>query len=407
MPGDLPSGHRCHGDFYVAAVLQHDPRRRAGHLHLDVRRVQRGQPDRQDRRERGAGCPTNSGIRALDEDGTRLLVGLLPAHHRRRRPDAQGPARADAGPADAAGRRRRPAADPAATWRWASRAASQHVNERVFVPANAVDGEPSVLLGECQRRVPAVAPGRPRLGGDGQPGRAEAAAGLGHADADAVVQGSANGSTFSTLSASAGRVFNPASGNAVTHRLPGDIGTVRAGQRHRQHRLARGPALPVRGVRRTSGPGPDTQAPTAPANLTVSGKTATSVSLSWSASTDNVGVTGYQVRRAGAVVATVTGLSATVGGLSPATAYSFTVTAKDAAGNTSNPSNTVTVTTDPAPWATSPPASRHRTAATRRTTGRATSSTATHRPIGRVRTTRSRNGCRSTSAPRTPSPGLC
>ena len=73
------------------------------------------------------------------------------------------------------------------------------------------------------------------------------------------------------------------------------------------------------------------------------------MSLSWGASTDNVGVTGYQVRRAGAVVATVTGLSATVGGLSPATAYSFAVTATDAAGNTSNPSNTVSVTTDPAP----------------------------------------------------------
>ena len=77
----------------------------------------------------------------------------------------------------------------------------------------------------------------------------------------------------------------------------------------------------------TSGPAPDTQPPTAPGNLTVTGKTATSVSLSWSASTDNVGVTGYQVRQAGAVVATVTGHSATVDRPEPATAYSFTVTA--------------------------------------------------------------------------------
>jgi chitodextrinase len=60
-------------------------------------------------------------------------------------------------------------------------------------------------------------------------------------------------------------------------------------------------------------------------------------------------VTGYQVLRGGAVVATTAGTSATVTGLSPATAYSFQVTAQDAAGNTSPPSNRVDVTTDPAP----------------------------------------------------------
>ncbi|WP_309244249.1 galactose-binding domain-containing protein [Micromonospora parastrephiae] len=86
--------------------------------------------------------------------------------------------------------------------------------------------------------------------------------------------------------------------------------------------------------------------PTAPGGLTVTGRTATSVSLAWTASTDDTGVTGYQVRQGGAVVATVTGTTATVSGLSASTSYTFTVTARDAAGNTSAASNTVTVTTD-------------------------------------------------------------
>ena len=56
--------------LHVAPVLQHGPGRRAGHLHLHVRRVQRGQPDRQDRRERLADARPDSGLLALDEDGT-------------------------------------------------------------------------------------------------------------------------------------------------------------------------------------------------------------------------------------------------------------------------------------------------------------------------------------------------
>ncbi|MFE9657796.1 discoidin domain-containing protein [Micromonospora sp. NPDC006431] len=72
------------------------------------------------------------------------------------------------------------------------------------------------------------------------------------------------------------------------------------------------------------------------------------MSLAWSASTDNVGVIGYQVRRSGAVVATTSARSYTVSGLNPGTAYTFTVTAQDAAGNVSPASNAVTQTTDPA-----------------------------------------------------------
>jgi chitodextrinase len=93
----------------------------------------------------------------------------------------------------------------------------------------------------------------------------------------------------------------------------------------------------------------DTAPPTAPANLTSPARTATSVSLAWSASTDNGGVTGYQVRQAGTVVGTTAATSFTVNGLNPNTAYTFTVTAQDAAGNTSAPSNALPVTTNPAP----------------------------------------------------------
>ncbi|WP_052675990.1 fibronectin type III domain-containing protein [Paenibacillus sp. IHBB 10380] len=79
----------------------------------------------------------------------------------------------------------------------------------------------------------------------------------------------------------------------------------------------------------------DTTAPTAPTNLQVSGKTASSVSLSWTASTDNVGVTGYDVFNGSSLVTSVMGTTATVNGLNANTAYTFTVTAKDAAGNVS------------------------------------------------------------------------
>ncbi|MFJ3286166.1 carbohydrate binding domain-containing protein [Streptomyces sp. NPDC086669] len=94
------------------------------------------------------------------------------------------------------------------------------------------------------------------------------------------------------------------------------------------------------------GGGSDGQAPSAPGNLRSTGKSSTSVSLAWNASTDNVGVTGYDVFRGSAQVLSVSGTSATVGGLSPSTAYTFTVKARDAAGNVSAASNSVSVTTD-------------------------------------------------------------
>ncbi|WSV65979.1 glycoside hydrolase family 6 protein [Streptomyces sp. NBC_01013] len=93
------------------------------------------------------------------------------------------------------------------------------------------------------------------------------------------------------------------------------------------------------------GGGDDTQAPTAPTGLTSTAKTSSSVSLSWTASTDNTGVTGYNVYRGGVQVGTSTTTSYTDTALTASTAYSYTVKAKDAAGNVSAASSALSVTT--------------------------------------------------------------
>ena len=89
----------------------------------------------------------------------------------------------------------------------------------------------------------------------------------------------------------------------------------------------------------------DEEAPSTPANLVASNTTARETTLNWDASTDNVGVTGYDVYQDGVVVSTAAGTTTTVTGLTPETTYSFFVIAKDASGNESGSSNTVSVTT--------------------------------------------------------------
>ncbi|WP_024772660.1 S8 family serine peptidase [Aquimarina macrocephali] len=104
-----------------------------------------------------------------------------------------------------------------------------------------------------------------------------------------------------------------------------------------------------------NGSGSDSEAPTAPSNLVSTGKTKTSVSLSWTASTDNVGVTAYDVYNGSNLSTTVNGTTATISGLTPNTSYDFTIKAKDAAGNVSGASNVLTVTTDPNNGGGTPP----------------------------------------------------
>ncbi|WP_189272164.1 glycoside hydrolase family 6 protein [Kitasatospora griseola] len=90
--------------------------------------------------------------------------------------------------------------------------------------------------------------------------------------------------------------------------------------------------------------GSDTTAPTAPTGLAAT-TTANSVALTWSAATDNVGVTGYDVYRDGALVGSTAGTSYTDTGLTASTAYSYTVKARDAAGNVSPASAALVATT--------------------------------------------------------------
>lgn len=89
----------------------------------------------------------------------------------------------------------------------------------------------------------------------------------------------------------------------------------------------------------------DTQAPTAPTNLVANNPTSNTVALSWTASTDNVGVAGYDIYANSVYKATASGTTATVQGLTPLTAYNFYVIAKDAAGNPSPQSNIANETT--------------------------------------------------------------
>ena len=77
----------------------------------------------------------------------------------------------------------------------------------------------------------------------------------------------------------------------------------------------------------------DAQPPSQPANLAKTAATATSISVSWSASTDNVGVSGYTLSKNGVAAGTATNTNASFSGLSCGTSYSLAVDAYDAAGN--------------------------------------------------------------------------
>ncbi len=92
---------------------------------------------------------------------------------------------------------------------------------------------------------------------------------------------------------------------------------------------------------------PDTQAPAAPADLAAPARTDSTVTLAWTAATDNVGVAGYDVYRDSVKVNDdpVAETGFTVKGLAASTAYSFHVTATDRAGNASAASAAIAVTT--------------------------------------------------------------
>jgi len=345
MPGDLSSGARAHGDFYWRHFYNMV---RAGCQGIYISMFDEFNEGNQIAKtaETAATVPAGSGIRPLDEDGTfcssdyylritadggRMLKGQLALTPVRPTPPVAG-----GGPGP------QPSGDLAA-----GRPATASGQNGVFVAANAVDGNAATYWEGVNSAFPQWL--QVDLGTAASVDRVvlRLPAGWGARTQTLSVQGGTNGSSLTTLATSAGRVFDPASGNTVTVTFPATSAryvrvNVTANTGWPAAQLA---ALEVY----AAGGQPTDPPPTAPGSLAVTAKSSTSVSLSWTASTDNTGVTGYQVLRAGTVVATTAGTSATVGGLSPATAYSFQVTARDAAGNTSPPSNTVSVTTDPAP----------------------------------------------------------
>ena len=108
--------------------------------------------------------------------------------------------------------------------------------------------------------------------------------------------------------------------------------------------------------------GADTTPPSTPANLAATATSSAQVNLSWNASTDNVGATGYQIERCQgtgcsnfSLVTTVPGTSYSNTGLSPSTSYSYRVRATDSAGNLSGYSNVATASTLPDTTAPSVP----------------------------------------------------
>jgi RHS repeat-associated protein len=100
-------------------------------------------------------------------------------------------------------------------------------------------------------------------------------------------------------------------------------------------------------------PPPDTTAPTVPTGLTATAASSTRINLSWTASTDAVGVQGYRLFRSGSLAATVGSTTWADTGLTPSTAYSYTVAAIDGAGNASAQSTSAGSTTQSAALSTS------------------------------------------------------
>ena len=109
---------------------------------------------------------------------------------------------------------------------------------------------------------------------------------------------------------------------------------------------AAGNSSPPANMAVTTSPCTDSQAPSAPGNVTASTRTTTSIALTWAPATDNVGVAGYGIYNGGQLVNTTAGTTGIVGGLTCGTNYTLAVDAFDATGNSST-KTTVMVSTLP------------------------------------------------------------
>ncbi|MGC4833317.1 discoidin domain-containing protein [Micromonospora vinacea] len=157
------------------------------------------------------------------------------------------------------------------------------------------------------------------------------------------ILGSTNGSSFTTLKASAGYTFNPSSGNTAT------VSFTAASTRYVRVQVTGNTGWPAAQLSEVEVYGAtgstDTQAPSVPGNLAYTQPASGQIRLTWSASTDNVGVTGYDVYANGALRGSVNGSTLTyTDSQADSATVSYYVRAKDAAGNQSANSNTVTRT---------------------------------------------------------------
>ncbi|GAA4226915.1 CARDB domain-containing protein [Streptosporangium album] len=154
------------------------------------------------------------------------------------------------------------------------------------------------------------------------------------------VQGGADGSTYSTVVASANYTFNPATGNTVT------INFGAATHRYWRVNVTANTGWPAAQISEfeiyAAAGGGDTEKPSAPGNLAFTQPGSGQIRLTWNASTDNVGVTGYDIYADNQLRGSV-GNVLTYTDNQPASAtVTYSVRAKDAAGNQSANSNSVT-----------------------------------------------------------------
>ncbi|MEU9233217.1 galactose-binding domain-containing protein [Streptomyces subrutilus] len=211
---------------------------------------------------------------------------------------------------------------------------------QVYLPANANDGNTASYWESANNALPQWI--QADLGASVRVDRVvlRLPEGWGARTQTLKLQGSANGSDFTDLTASRGYEFNAAGGNAVTIafdpattryvRVLISLNSVQSGGQLSE--------LEIYGPRTG-----DTQAPTAPASLAYTEPATGQIKLTWQAATDNVGVTGYDVYANNQLRTTVAGNVTTYTDTQPTGAtVSYHVRARDAAGNQSPNSNAVT-----------------------------------------------------------------
>jgi len=366
MPGDLSSGHRFHGDFYWRHFYNMV---RVGAQGIYISMFDEYNEGNQIAKtaENASMQPTNFPGRALNEDGTacssdyylritadggKMLKGQLALTSVRPTQPGGGPGNPDTLVNYAAGK-----------------PVSASSTNGPFTPGNSVDTDPNSYWESVNNAFPQWL--QVDLGSSVSINsvvlKLPPNAAWGSRVQTLSVQTSANGSTFSTVVGSTGYTFNASTGNTVTIPLPANTTT-----RYVRLNVTANTGWPAAQVSQfevwgLTGGGPDVTPPTAPTNLTSPSKTSTSISLQWNASTDNAGAPSYIVRWTDIVYGTVTGTTFTVTNLTPNTAYSFQVYARDAAGNLSTPSNTVTVTTNQATDGTAPSAPQNLTSPSKTT----------------------------------------